>query len=89
MNLRRFALTAAMIAGVSTQAAMANAGCLTGAVVGGIAGHMAHKHALAGAAAGCVVGHELAVHKKKKIAAQKQAAREAKLAAQQAAPATH
>jgi len=47
----------------------ANAGCLTGAVVGGVAGHLAGHHALVGAAAGCVVGHELAVRKKKKLAA--------------------
>ena len=52
----------------------ANAGCLGGAVVGGVAGHMAHHHAIAGAAVGCVVGHEMAVHKKKKLAAQRHAA---------------
>jgi hypothetical protein len=56
-------------------ASSANAGCLGGAVVGGVAGHFAHHHALMGAAAGCVVGHELAVHKKKQLAAQRAAAR--------------
>ncbi len=33
------------------------AGCVSGAAVGGIAGHMAGHHGLLGAAAGCVVGH--------------------------------
>jgi len=47
-------------------ASQAQAGCLGGAVVGGVAGHLAHHHALAGAAVGCVVGHEMAVHKKRK-----------------------
>jgi hypothetical protein len=34
----------------------ANAGCLKGAVAGGIAGHFAH-HTLLGAAGGCIAGH--------------------------------
>jgi len=50
-------------------AGQANAGCLTGAVVGGVAGHLAGHHALIGAAAGCAVGHEMAVHKKRRRAA--------------------
>ena len=34
-------------------------GCLTGAVVGGTAGHFAGHHGVIGAAAGCVIGrHE-------------------------------
>ena len=52
----------------------ANAGCLGGAVVGGVAGHMAHHHAVAGAVGGCIVGHELAVHAKKKREAERRAA---------------
>lgn len=32
-------------------------GCLSGAAVGGVAGHVAGHHALLGAAAGCAVGH--------------------------------
>ncbi len=35
------------------------AGCLKGAVVGGVAGHFLH-HGLLGAAAGCAVGHHQA-----------------------------
>jgi uncharacterized protein YfiM (DUF2279 family) len=32
-------------------------GCLSGAAVGGVAGHYAGHHGLLGAAAGCAVGH--------------------------------
>jgi uncharacterized protein YcfJ len=64
----------------------AQAGCIGGAIVGGVAGHMAHKHTLAGAAAGCVIGHTLAVRKKKKEAAER-AARRAQAQQQQMQPA--
>jgi uncharacterized protein YcfJ len=60
---------------LSLVAGAAHAGCVTGAIVGGVAGHVAGHHTLAGAAAGCVVGHEIAVHKKKQLAAQRAAAR--------------
>jgi hypothetical protein len=33
------------------------AGCLKGAAVGGVAGHMAGHHGLLGAGAGCAIGH--------------------------------
>ena len=33
------------------------AGCLKGAAVGGVAGHMAGHHGVLGAAAGCAIGH--------------------------------
>ncbi len=32
-------------------------GCLKGAAVGGIAGHMAGHHGVLGAGAGCAIGH--------------------------------
>ena len=32
-------------------------GCLAGAAVGGVGGHVAGHHGLLGAAAGCAVGH--------------------------------
>lgn len=32
-------------------------GCIKGAAVGGVAGHVAHHHGVLGAAAGCAVGH--------------------------------
>jgi hypothetical protein len=35
-------------------------GCLKGAAVGGIGGHIAGHHGLIGAAAGCAVGHHMA-----------------------------
>jgi uncharacterized protein YcfJ len=37
-------------------------GCLTGAVVGGVAGHYAH-HTVTGAIAGCYLGHHIAREK--------------------------
>ena len=40
-------------------------GCLKGAAVGGIGGHVAGGHGLLGAAAGCVVGRHM-VNKKDK-----------------------
>lgn len=38
----------------------ANAGCLSGAAVGGVAGHFAGHHGLIGAGIGCWVGHHRA-----------------------------
>jgi hypothetical protein len=35
------------------------AGCLKGAMIGGVAGHFAH-HPILGAAAGCAIGHHRA-----------------------------
>jgi hypothetical protein len=54
-------------------AGVSQAGCVKGAVVGGVAGHVAGHHALLGAAAGCVIGHEMAVKKKKRLAAERAA----------------
>jgi hypothetical protein len=39
------------------------AGCIKGAVVGGVAGHLEH-HAVLGAMAGCAVGHHMAAKAK-------------------------
>lgn len=36
------------------------AGCLSGAAVGGVAGHAAGHHGVLGAMAGCAVGHHMA-----------------------------
>ena len=41
-------------------------GCLEGAAVGGVAGHVAGKHGAVGAAGGCAVGHHEANKKDKK-----------------------
>ncbi|MBV9812482.1 MAG: hypothetical protein JO326_07010 [Acetobacteraceae bacterium] len=43
-------------------------GCLSGAAVGGIAGHMA-GHGVLGAGAGCAIGHHEAVKEQKRAAA--------------------
>jgi hypothetical protein len=43
-------------------------GCLKGAAVGGVVGHVAGHHAVAGAAVGCVVGHHRAKVKEKQAA---------------------
>ncbi len=41
-------------------------GCLSGAAMGGVAGHVAGRHALLGAAAGCAVGHHAAVVRRRR-----------------------
>ncbi|MDN7182641.1 hypothetical protein M0D69_32425 [Caballeronia sp. SEWSISQ10-4 2] len=41
-------------------------GCLKGAAVGGVAGHVAGKHGAVGAAGGCAIGHHEASKKDKK-----------------------
>ena len=40
-------------------------GCLKGAAVGAVGGHMAGHHGVVGAAAGCAVGHHMANKKAK------------------------
>ena len=56
---------ALLLAGASlTDAALAK-GCIKGAAVGGVGGHMAGHHGAMGAAAGCAVGHHEANKKAK------------------------
>lgn len=43
-------------------------GCLKGAAVGAVAGHVAHHHAVLGAVGGCVVGHHMAAKARKEKA---------------------
>ena len=44
------------------------AGCLSGAAVGGVAGHFVGRHGLLGAAAGCAVGmHEKHVEERQRM----------------------
>jgi len=50
------ALALALTAGVGATPAQA-AGCLKGAAVGGLAGHVAGHHGVLGAGAGCIIGH--------------------------------
>ncbi len=57
------ALSVALVASASPALAK---GCLKGAAVGGVGGHMVGKgHAVAGAAAGCAIGHHHAAKKAK------------------------
>lgn len=53
---------AAVLGTVGFGAESAQAGCITGAIVGGLAGH-AVGHGKIGAAAGCAVGHHNAKKK--------------------------
>jgi hypothetical protein len=49
-------IAAMALCGAAFLTGPAQAGCLTGAAVGGIAGHMV-GHGAVGAAAGCAIGH--------------------------------
>jgi hypothetical protein len=76
--MKSFLIATATAVSLICSAPMANAkGCLKGAAVGGVAGHVAGKHGLAGAAIGCAVGHHHdKVKAQKQAEAQKQAATE-------------
>jgi hypothetical protein len=50
----------ALIVGAFLSGPAGAAGCLKGAVVGGVAGHYAGNHGLLGAGAGCLVGRHYA-----------------------------
>jgi hypothetical protein len=44
------------------------AGCLKGAAVGGVAGHLAGHHGVLGAGAGCIIGrHEANKHARERV----------------------
>lgn len=63
-----------LVTGLALVAGTANAaGCLKGAAVGGVAGHVAGKHGVVGAVGGCVVGRHMANKKAKKEKAAEQA----------------
>jgi hypothetical protein len=65
--MRAMAIAAALL--ITAMAAPAPGlarGCMKGAIIGGVAGHMMHHHALAGAAAGCVIGHHEAARDARK-----------------------
>jgi hypothetical protein len=70
MKIVAFAVALSLAVGGGVNSANA-VGCVSGAVVGGVAGHLAHHHTLVGAAAGCAIGHHMAVvAKRKRIAAE-------------------
>ncbi len=62
-------IAALTISAVPAQAA----GCISGAAVGGVAGHIAGHHGVLGAAAGCAVGHHEAVKNQRQQATQQNA----------------
>lgn len=73
MNIRICTLT--LLLAIAGAPQMANAkGCLKGAAVGGVGGHIAGGHGVLGAAAGCVVGRHMANKKEKQQAAKTQPA---------------
>lgn len=63
MSKSRIAFVILVAAGLMTS--IAQAGCIKGAVIGGVAGHLAHHHAVIGAITGCAIGHHMAVERKK------------------------
>ncbi len=74
-----------------TIAGAANArGCVSGAAVGGVAGHVAGKHAVLGAVAGCAINHHRdKVADRKTAAAAQQQSQAPSQGAVQPSPAPH
>ena len=68
MKTAILALTLVSSLALFSQAAEAK-GCLKGAAVGGVGGHLAGGHGLLGAGAGCLVGRHMANKKAKQEAA--------------------
>ncbi len=74
----KLAMLVLALATVSFAAQVQAAGCLKGAVVGGVAGHYVGKgHAVLGAAGGCIVGHHMAAKKAKEDALAREHAQQA------------
>ncbi len=59
----KLAVVAALFAMTALSTGVEAKGCLKGAAVGGLGGHVAGKHGLVGAAVGCAVGHHMAKKK--------------------------
>lgn len=55
--LRTTCMTIAAGALLTVAGAASARGCVSGAAVGGVAGHVAGKHAVLGAVAGCAINH--------------------------------
>ena len=69
----KFLIAASLIGASLLSAPRAEAaGCLSGAAVGGVAGHVAGHHGILGAAAGCAVGHHMAVRQNRAARMQQQ-----------------
>lgn len=60
-QIMMLAVGALALTGVAAFQPAQAAGCLSGAAVGGVAGHFAGHHGLIGAGIGCAVGHHRAV----------------------------
>ncbi len=65
MVMRKVTLVVVLFTSLPTFAA----GCLSGAAVGGIGGHVAGHHAVLGAVAGCAVDHHMKVKQERKAQA--------------------
>jgi hypothetical protein len=62
------ALVLALAATGMTPGQVQAAGCLKGAAVGGVAGHLAGHHGVLGAGAGCIIGrHEANKHVRERV----------------------
>lgn len=72
----RAMILAGLIAATALPAPAHAIGCASGAVLGGIGGHLAGHHGLLGAAAGCAVGHHQAVKQNREQAAARSGARQ-------------
>jgi outer membrane lipoprotein SlyB len=69
--MKTFMGCAALALAIGLMSAPAGAkGCLKGAAVGGVAGHVVGHHGVVGAAAGCVIGHHEAKKNEKNNANQ-------------------
>jgi hypothetical protein len=66
MNIKTASLALAASTMLFATGAVHAKGCIEGAAVGGVAGHVAGNHGVAGAAGGCAIGHHEASKKDKK-----------------------
>ena len=64
--IKRAIMALVAVAAVGGSAGVADAGCLGGAVVGGVGGHFVH-HPVLGAVGGCIVGHHMAVVRRRRL----------------------
>jgi hypothetical protein len=68
--MRKILFTIAISVSVASLPVISSAhGCIKGAAIGGVVGHVAGHHAVAGAAVGCVIGHHHAQVKEREAAA--------------------
>jgi outer membrane lipoprotein SlyB len=88
--MRKLLLTVAVLVPVASLLPIPGSahGCIKGAAIGGVAGHVAGHHAVAGAAVGCVIGHHRAKVKDRE-ASQAAARSQDSTARSSSAPAVH